>query len=164
MFKDYLKKSQLLIDQGRSFVVALVVNYKAPISGKPGDRAIITEDGSLWGWVAGGCSKSIIIEEALKVLRSGSGKVIRITPDAENSNEDIMTHKMTCHSGGTLDVYLEPVIPVPQVVVLGSSDVAEKLQSLANSLDYQVLTKLDITKLNQPENTYIVVSTQGGGR
>ena len=163
MFNDYILESKRLIDQGRSFVVALVVNYKAPISGKPGDRAIVSEDGRLWGWVAGGCSQSIIIEEALNVLRSGQSKMIRITPDNEDSTDNIMTHKMTCHSGGTLDVYLEPVIPQPQVVILGSSAVAGKLELLARALDYPTLTKLDITKLNQPSNTYIVVSTQGDG-
>ena len=163
MFSDYIKESTRLIERGSSFVVALVVNYQAPISGKPGDRAIVSEDGHLWGWVAGGCSQSIIIEEALEVLRSGQPRMIRITPENEDSNDNIMTHKMTCHSGGTLDVYLEPVIPKPQVVILGNSAVAGKLEILARALDYQVLTKLDITKLNRPENTYMVVSTQGDG-
>jgi xanthine dehydrogenase accessory factor len=163
MFNDYIKHSQRLLEQGRPFVVALVVNYKAPISGKPGDRAIVTDDGELWGWVAGGCSQGIIVEQALSVLRSGSPKMIRITPEPDESNDEIMKHKMTCHSGGTLDVYLEPVIPQPQVVILGTSAVAEKMGALGQALGYQILTRLDITKLTNPENTFIVVSTQGDG-
>lgn len=163
MFDKYLLQSQKLVDQGRSFVVALVVSYQGPISGKPGDRAIVTDDGKLWGWVAGGCSQSIIVEEALNVLKSGKPRLIRITASPDSTNDNLIQHKMTCHSGGTLDVYLEPVVPKPQVIVLGSSVVAQKLEPLVNALDYQVLTRLDITKMTKQENIYIVVSTQGDG-
>ena len=95
-----------------------MVNYQGPISGKPGDRALVTEDGELWGWVAGGCSQSIIVEEALAVLKTGTPRLIQINPDEEDINQNIMKRKMTCHGGGTLDVYLEPVIPKPQIVVV----------------------------------------------
>jgi len=163
MFEQYLRQAQQLITEGRPFVVALVVNHVSPISGKPGDRAIVTDDGKLWGWVAGGCSQVIIIEEAMNVLNSGSPKLIQITPDPDNSNSKITKHKMTCHSGGTLDVYLEPVVPKPQIVILGKSAVAQKLETLGKAMDFQVLNRLDITRLTNSERTYIVVSTQGDG-
>lgn len=163
MFEQYIIKSQQLIAEGRPFVVALVVNYVGPISGKPGDRAIVTEEGKLWGWVAGGCSQAIIIEEALNVLNSGSPKLIQITPDPDQSNSKITKHKMTCHSGGTLDVYLEPVIPKPCIVILGKSAIAEKLEKLGKAMEYQVLSRLDITKIIHADRTFIVVATQGDG-
>ena len=152
-----------LINQGKPFVTVLVVNYVGPISGKTGDRAIVTEDGKLWGWVAGGCSQSIIIEEAINVLRSGKPKMIQITPDPDSSDSQITKHKMTCHSGGTLDVYLEPVVPKPHIVILGKSVIAEKLEKLGKAMDYQVLNRLDITKITHADRTYIVVATQGDG-
>ena len=147
------------MDEGRSFVIAVVVNYEGPISGKPGDRAIVTDDGELWGWVAGGCSQSIIIEEALKVLKTGNPRMLKITPEQENSNDKIMKRKMTCHSGGTLDVYLEPVIPKPQIVIFGDSVVAQKLALLGRILEYKVV--LDDQKVS--ENTFVVVATLGDG-
>jgi len=161
MFNKYLKQSQKLVDEGRPFVVAVVVNYKGPISGKPGDRAIVTDDGALWGWVAGGCSQAIIVEEALDALKSGTPRMIQITPDPENSKDKIMKRKMTCHSGGTMDVYLEPVVPRPQIVILGSSPVADTLAELSSTLDYQVVTSVE--DHSQSKNTMVVVTTQGDG-
>lgn len=163
MFSKYLTEALKLIDEGRPFVVALVVNHESPISGKSGDRAIVTADGNLWGWVAGGCSQSIIIEEALNVLQEGAPKMIRISPEPENSKDNVMKHKMTCHSGGTLDVYLEPVVPRPQVVILGNSAIAGKLVGLAQVLDYDVFTTHDAQKINSSGNVCAIVATQGDG-
>jgi len=160
MFNKYIEKSQELIDQGKPFVVALVVNYEGPISGKPGDRAIVTEDGKLWGWVAGGCSQSIIVEEALGVMKTGTSKLIKITPEEEGLNDKVMKRKMTCHSGGTLDVYLEPVIPKPLLVILGDSAVAQKLTLLGKALDYTIVDSLED---RPPKNSFVVVATQGNG-
>ena len=163
MFSKYIVQSQKLIDAEKSFVVALVVNYEGPISGKPGDRAIVTEDGKLWGWVAGGCSQSIIVEEAQKVLRTGIPRMIRISPEPDNLDDKIMKRKMTCHSGGTLDVYLEPVVPNPLIVIMGASAVAQSLIKLSNALDYEVLTGMDDEAIPQSRSIYAVVATQGDG-
>lgn len=163
MFSKYIVQSQKLINAEKSFVVALVVNYEGPISGKPGDRAIVTEDGKLWGWVAGGCSQSIIVEEAQKVLRTGIPRMIRISPEPDNLDDKIMKRKMTCHSGGTLDVYLEPVVPNPLIVIMGASAVAQSLIKLSNALDYEVLTGMDDEAIPQSRSIYAVVATQGDG-
>ncbi len=177
MFSEYLHKAQQLMTLGQPFVVAVVVNYKPPISGKPGFRAIITEDGNLWGWIAGGCSQSIIVEEALQTLKTGSPKLIRITPDLEDKNDGTMNRKMTCHSGGTLEVYLEPVLAKPQIIIMGTSAVAQSLCKLAKALDYQVVAMgpqsdtlmavadyklIDYKSAPEISNpSFLVVSTQG---
>lgn len=161
MYSSYLKYSQELIVQGRPFVVAIVVSYQGPISGKPGDKAIVTNDGKIWGWVAGGCSQSIIIKEALNVLNSGKPKLIKITPDPMDANDNIEEHKMTCHSGGTLEVFLEPIVPKPLVMILGNSAVAGKLEILANALQYEVTRETAVETSDRLVN--IVVATQGEG-
>ena len=102
MFSEYLKKATELSKKGIPYVVAVVVNYKPPISGKPGNRAIIMEDGTVWGWIAGGCSQGIIVEEALVALKTGTSRLIKITPDMDDQQEGTTNRKMTCHSGGTL--------------------------------------------------------------
>lgn len=178
MFSDYLNRAQELIQKQEPFVVALVVDYEAPISGKPGYRAIVTQDGKIWGWIAGGCSQSIIIEESLEVLKSGQPRLIKITPDMEDENPQ--NRKMTCHSGGTLKVYLEPVIPKPHMIIMGNSATAAALCRLSKAMDYQVtalgpqsrvnmeeadahLDTFDVDKLTITENTFVVVATQGEG-
>lgn len=70
---------------------------------------------------------------------------------------------MTCHSGGTLDVYLEPVRPKPQIVILGKSAIAQSLKTLSKALDYEVLTEPDDNAISQSSNIYMVVATQGDG-
>src|SRR6202007_1181500 len=110
MFDEFLKKADELVMLGESFAMATVVRYEAPISGKPGDKAIIFADGTVWGWIGGGCAQPVVIEEALKALEDGQPRLIRISPPS-SSEEGIMDYNMTCHSGGTLDIYIEPVFP-----------------------------------------------------
>ncbi|MDH3710253.1 MAG: XdhC family protein [Cyclobacteriaceae bacterium] len=178
MFKDYLNKAQELVDRGEPFVIALVVGYEAPISGKPGYRAIVTQDGNIWGWIAGGCSQSIIVEESLEVMKTGKPRLIKITPDMENDNPN--HRQMSCHSGGTLEVYLEPVVPKPHIIIMGISATASSLCRLSKAMEYQVtalgpasdkfmpeadscMDSFDVPGLSATENTFVVVVTQGEG-
>ena len=180
MYSEYLNKAQDLVNRGEPFVVALVVNYQAPISGKPGYRAIVTADGEIWGWIAGGCSQGIIVEESLQVLKSGQPRLIKITPDIDENNPGTMDRKMTCHSGGTLEVYLEPVVPRPQVIIFGTSATAIALSKLSKAMDYQVsalgpdsqklmpeadthFDDFEPTEIKVNDNTFVIVATQGEG-
>ncbi len=178
MFDAYLKKVAELTAQGVPFVVAIVVNYKPPISGKPGNRAIITADGTIWGWIAGGCSQGIIVEEALDAMKTGSSRYIKITPDFDDEAEGIVNRKMTCHSGGTLEVFLEPMITPLSLTIIGTSSVAQSLCTLAKALDYQVVALGEDSAHLMPAadksfkrfddyqlaaGAYVVVCTQGEG-
>ena len=96
MFDRFLSKADELLTRGEPFAVALVVRYQAPISGKPGDKAIIQADGKLWGWIGGGCSQPVVIKEALKALADGQPRLVRISPTAA-AEEGIVDYTMTCH-------------------------------------------------------------------
>jgi len=184
MLKDFLNKSQELEERGEPFAMAIVVRYEAPISGKPGNKAIIERDGTIHGWIAGGCSQPIIVETALRSLKDGQSRLIRISPEAENESlteNGIMKHKMTCHSGGSLDVYVEPVIPKPQLIIMGKSAVGQALVKLGRALDYTVhvmapeataaafaeansfSANFDFKDLKIGSQSYVVVATQGEG-
>src|SRR5437899_12136111 len=123
MFDDFLKKSAGLVAAGESFATATVVRCQAPTSGKPGDKAIIHPDGRLWGWIGGGCAQPVVIKEALKCLGDGRPRLVRITPSAHHNDaeEGVVDYTMTCHSGGALDIYIEPLLPNPRTVILGRS-------------------------------------------
>ena len=101
-------------------------DIEAPISGKPGNKAIIRADGKLWGWIGGGCAQPVVVKEALKALADGQPRLVRISPSS-SPEEGIVDYTMTCHSGGTLDIYIEPVLPKPHVLILGRSPVAQTL-------------------------------------
>jgi len=180
MFDQFLSKADELVSSGQSFAVAVVVRYEAPISGKPGNKAIIFPDGKMWGWIGGGCSQPVVIKEALKALADGQPRLIRISPSA-SPEEGIVDFTMTCHSGGTLDIFIEPVLPKPHILILGRSPVGQTLARLAKAINYSVsvvasgadresfpdsdLVQAD-AELNQIKitpQTFIVVSTQGEG-
>ena len=182
MFDQFLKKTAELMAQGESFVTATVVRCQAPTSGKPGDKAIIHADGKIWGWIGGGCAQPVVIKEALKALSDGRPKLVRISPSAGNPEEGIVDYTMTCHSGGALDIYLEPVLPKPRIVILGRSPVARTLAQLGNTIGYGVAVVSDgaaVEGLADVEmietqgfnlehvpitpQTFIVVATQGEG-
>src|SRR6476646_9258253 len=171
LFDQFLKETAELIAHGESFVTATVVRALPPTSGKPGDKAIIHADGRISGWIGGGCAQA-----------DGRPRLVRISPSDSNPEEGIVDYTMTCHSGGALDIYLEPVKPKPQIMILGRSPVAQILARLASTIGYGVSVvsaegprdgvdgvetivtddfKLPEGKIN--EQTFVVVSTQGEG-
>ena len=178
MFDQFLSKANELLAKGEAFAVAVVVRFEAPISGKPGDKAIIEADGKLWGWIGGGCAQPVVVKEALKSIADGQARLVRISPTA-SPEKGIVDYTMTCHSGGTLDVFIEPVLPKPHVLILGRSPVARALATLAQTIGYLVSVAgpgadreafpgadsvqqgLDLGQFRITPQTFIVVSTQG---
>ena len=182
LMEKFLAKVSALSAAGESFAVAIVVRFEGPISGKPGDKAIIFKDGKMEGWIGGGCSQPLVIREALKALEDGQPRLIRISPNADpNSEAGIVDYTMTCHSGGTLDIYIEPVLSKPQIVIVGRSPVAQTLARLAKAIDYEVCVaapgaakenftvadaitdSFDLSHFRLSPATFVVVSTQGEG-
>src|ERR1700724_4415590 len=112
MFDEFLSRATALRSQDRPFATAIVVSYQPPVSGKPGDKAIIEADGSIWGWIGGGCVQPLVIREALNAMREGRPRIVRVAPFAESEpTPGIVNYSMSCHGGGALDVYIEPVLP-----------------------------------------------------
>jgi xanthine dehydrogenase accessory factor len=138
MLDQFLQKTSELMAQGTSFAVATVVRCLPPTSGKPGDKAIILADGKLRGWIGGGCAQPVVAKEALKALADGKPRLVRISPSPDASEEGIVDYTMTCHSGGAMDIYIEPVLPRPHLVILGRSPVAQTLARLATTIGYAV--------------------------
>ncbi|MGA3087820.1 MAG: XdhC family protein [Terriglobales bacterium] len=185
MFDRFLSKAAELLSRGEPFVTASVVRFQAPISGKPGDKAIIFADGKMWGWIGGGCAQPVVIKEALKALADGQPRLVRISPTPA-PEAGIVDYTMTCHSGGALDIYIEPVLPKPHILVFGRSPIAQALARLGQAVGYRIsviapgadreqFPDVDLrqTELNGSEpnsgqhqvtrETSIVVSTQGEG-
>lgn len=139
MFEDIIRKANELLADGQPFAIAVVVRREAPISGRTGDKAIIQADGKIAGWVGGGCTQPVIIKEAQNAIKDGQPRFVRVTPaSSKDHTEGILEYNMTCHSGGTIDVYIEPVLPKTQLIILGKSPVAQTLAKLGKVLHYQV--------------------------
>src|SRR6185295_4676129 len=182
MWTDIFEQAGQLRALEEPFVLATVVAYKSPQSAKPGSKAIIRSDGSMTGWVGGGCVQPIVLREARKVLESGKPKLLTISPDAAHDDwKGVESFRMACEGGGSLEIYLEPVIPRPELVVVGRSPVAQMVAELAQLCEFKVCladpevsqsefpnVDLVLTDLNQVrgrinEASYVVVATMGNG-
>ena len=180
MTEVFFREYQKLMEKRESFATAIVVQHGTPISGKVGDKAIIRNDGELQGWIGGGCTHTIVIEEGMAAISSGKSKLIVIDPEKKEAEIAGVKHfNMNCHSGGSLSVYIEPVSPRPLIVVMGDSPVAESLLNFASELGYQtlwagcpvlndkkisvdkVMEGFDLTDVNLSSPCFIIVCTQG---
>src|SRR6516165_4616912 len=182
MFDDFLAKVTALRSDGSPFAVAIVVRFQPPASGKPGDKAIIQADGQISGWIGGGCVQPIVVREAIRAIEDGKTKFVRIAPARDSGAEyGVANYTMTCHGGGAMEIYIEPVLPPAQLLIFGRSLVAQALCRRGKTIGYfvivdgpgldrlqfreadRLLESWDVRGLNLERETYIVVSTQGEG-
>jgi xanthine dehydrogenase accessory factor len=132
------RRVQELIADGTAFVTATVVRAQRPTSAKAGDVALVLADGTIEGFVGGMCAENSVRVYALQALESGEAMLLRILPegvgDAVVVEEGAVTVPNTCLSGGAIEIFLDPVLPAPRVVVVGDTPVAEAIRSLGAQL------------------------------
>src|SRR5215467_7501767 len=179
---DILDQAGRLRAEGEPFVIATVVAYKNPQSAQPGSKAIIKPDGSISGWIGGGDVQPIVVREAQMALNTGKPKLISISPEATHGDlEGVEAYPMTDQGGGSLEIYLEPVLPKPNLFVVGSSPVAHILTGLGRLLEFEVcvadpdaereqfpeadavLTDLESLRGRIDSRSYVVVATMENG-
>ena len=143
MPEDLLTLAADLRRQGEPFALATVVRCERPTSAKPGAKALIRPDGSVAGWVGGACAEPVVAREALAALRDGHPRLVVLVGDGGRDparTEGIVHYPMTCHSGGTLEIYVEPFLPKALLLLVGHGPVIETLATLARSASYEVAT------------------------
>ncbi len=128
-----------LKDANRPFVIATVVRTDDLTSAKAGAKALIDDKGTIEGWVGGGCAQPAVRKAALQTIDDGRARLIRVRPGkVKNSDASIEEYEAHCHSGGTLEIFIEPVLPRPSLLVLGASPVGQVLARLAREVGYNV--------------------------
>lgn len=135
---DVLATAQRLQQQDQPFALVSVLRVQAPASARPGDKAVVTADGFVQGWIGGGCAQPAVLRTVRQALLDGRARMIRIAPDAEAGEGgalrelgDVLEFGMACHSGGTLELFIDPVLPRARLTVIGDSPVAAALADLA---------------------------------
>lgn len=165
---DFFALGLELHQRGEPFVMATVVRCERPTSAKPGSKALIRKDGTLSGWVGGACAEPVVIREAMKALLDGQPRLLALTGEGNvEMREGMLEYPMRCHSGGTLEIYLEPVLPKPELCLFGRGPVVETLAKLGKAMEFNVLqasSQADVDRLSQRRFTrrsFIVVASHG---
>lgn len=143
---------------GRPFALATVVSVRRPASARQGDRALVTPDGRLQGWVGGACSEPAVVREALRALAEGTTRLLRICPPGSAEGEEgVVVAESACASEGAVEVLVEPQLPQPLLAVVGDSPAAATLRRLAEGIGWRVTSDLGAGA------EAVVVATMGRG-
>lgn len=138
---DTIWQEALRLEEAREpFAVVTVVRTVKPSSAIVGAKALITSTGDMIGFVGGQCIQSIVISHALKCIEHGTSQLVLITSDSSQvrSTDGLTVLPMTCHSEGTVELFVEPKLPAPVLLVIGHSPIADYLKKTAAHLDFQV--------------------------
>ena len=174
----------------QAFVLATVVRTVSVTAAKAGAKAIIRPDGTIVaGWIGGGCAKGAVLKAAREALADGEPRMVSVRPEdllAElgvkpgETREGVRFASNMCPSKGTMDIFVEPVLPHPSLIILGASPVALSLAAQARQLGYHValaapaadlatvpdadvvVDGFELRHLNNARR-FVVVSTQGKG-
>jgi len=165
MSNTILELAYRLTQAGEPFVLATVVWCEKPTSAKPGAQAIIQADSTMTGWIGGSCAQPVVLREALRILREGDDPyLLRLgAPEIGIERSGVRVFPMSCTSGGVLDIYMEPHLPQPQLLLIGDSPVIAALEQLATVLDYTVtrVDTADVSNIHIDERTSILIATHG---
>ena len=146
----------------KPFVLATVVHAQRPTSVRPGDVAIVRGDGEIEGFVGGLCAESSVRLHALRALETGEALLLRLVPGApgekapQGTSDDAIVERNPCLSGGSLEIFLEPQLPPPRIVVVGSSPIARAVRDLARAAGFEP-GDLDL----QPGDAAAIVASHG---
>jgi xanthine dehydrogenase accessory factor len=160
---DLAGRAAALAAAGTPFVWAIVVRAERPTSAKAGDAALVLADGELDGFVGGECAESTVRAQALEVLASGETRMLRIMPDPVSGpvEDGVLALHNPCLSGGTLDIFLEPSIPLPVVAVYGSGPIATALLRADRVFGQQVRPLSRPDEPLPPATAAVVVASHG---
>ncbi len=121
---DLIVQAGRLAAEGKPYVLATVVNVVRPASARRGDRALVTPDGRVTGWIGGACSEPTVVREALRALADREPRLARMEGE--------------CASEGVVEVLIEPVVPAPLLAIVGESPAASTLSDLARTVGWRV--------------------------
>ena len=180
MKPDVLRLAAELSSRGEAYVLATVVWRRAPSSGKEGATALITADRTVRGWIGGACAEPTVVREALRAIEEGTPRLLFMGTADEleaHRRDGVVTIPIACQSEGALEVYVEPVLPQPQLVTIGRSPAALALTSMASGLGWRslavddggdatnhpdadrVVTEIDLSDVD--DRSFVIVATQG---
>jgi xanthine dehydrogenase accessory factor len=139
MRADLLALAASLSARGERFALVTVVRREPPSSARVGDTALVTEDGAYHGWAGGGCTRETCVREARRAIAEGEPRLLCLSPEMNVApRHGMVALPMTCDSGGIVEIYVEPVMPQPRLVLFGATPMVRCLSRIASAMGYRV--------------------------
>ncbi len=187
---DISEVVQSLKDRGDAFAIATVVRTVSVTAAKPGAKAVLNADGEILdGWIGGGCARHSVVKAAQQAIADGEPRLISLQPEQLLKEQGVSSGQQAdgkliasnmCPSRGSMDIFVEPVLSNPDLLVMGASPVAAMLVRLAPLFDLNVCVVGESFEADadlsikqryvdyeaippQHAHRYIVVATQGTG-
>src|SRR2546427_9480414 len=150
---DLLNLAATFAEREERFAIVTVVRREPPSSARVGDVALVTERGEYHGWTGGGCTRSSVLLEAMRAIAEGEPRLLSLSPEPEGGRRPgVVFLPMTCESGGTVEIYVEPVLPVARLLLFGSSPAVRVLARIGHAMGYRVeVVDPDADKASFPE-------------
>jgi xanthine dehydrogenase accessory factor len=177
MRPDLLALASSMTAGDERFALVTVVRREAPSSARVGDTALVTASGEYHGWAGGGCTRSTVLREALCAIADGEPRLLCLSPEPGPApRPGLVSLPMTCDSGGTVEIYVEPVLPVPRLLLFGSSPTVAVLSRIGHAMGYRVhvvdpdadkahfpdaAVRAELAPDALPRGAYVVVATMG---
>jgi xanthine dehydrogenase accessory factor len=153
---ELAERARELNGRGEAYALVTVVRVVAPTSAYLGAQAIVLADGTLHGWIGGGCAKSVVIGAAQAAIENGEPKLVRISNDRIYPEEDVEHYTMSCASNGTVELFIQPYSSRSALCVLGNTPAADEARFLAERLRIRLTA-------TPGEAPVVLVATQGQG-
>jgi xanthine dehydrogenase accessory factor len=156
-----VRRAEQLAQRGEPFSTATVVRVQRPTSAKPGNVALVLADGTIEGFVGGGCAEQSVREYALRALESGEPLLLRVVPFGGDDERGVVTVQNPCLSGGMIEVFIEPTVPAPRVLVEGDTPIVHALLRIGPELGLDMLSVVGGEFEPQPRDLALVVAGHG---
>lgn len=160
--------------QGAPFAVATVVRTIGATAAKPGAKAVLGFDGEIrQGWIGGGCVRAALAKAARRAMDEGAPQLISLRPQevletlgvaAGDDVDGVLFARNGCPSKGSMDIFVEPILPLPELVIFGTSPVAQALGALVARFDWSLRQMDGVAAIGPPAagaRRMVVVATQG---
>jgi xanthine dehydrogenase accessory factor len=158
MRPDLLPLAASLSARGERFALVTVVRREPPSSARVGDTALVTAGGEYHGWAGGGCTRETVVREAQRAMADGEPRFLCLSPDAASTpRPGMLAVPMTCDSGGTVEIYVEPVLPASHLVLFGATPAVEALARIGEAMGWRVERGAEAAV----KGAYVLVGTMG---
>ena len=159
---DLVQQMEQLLSDRVPFVTATVVRAAKPTSVRPGDAAIVRSDGTIDGFVGGVCAQASVRLHSARVLETGEAVLLRLFPGAGEDSEavdGVVVAHNPCLSGGSLEIFLDPHLAAPRVVIVGDTPIARALEDVARAAGYAISRGGPLDP--QPSDAALIVASHG---